>query len=74
MKHAGRQQLCGQKNFCKVDLQKFAMEEKRMKRVFEKNRLGNLELKNRLVRSATWEGIATPDGRIGSAVKAEAKR
>lgn len=35
-----------------------------MKRVFETARLGNIELKNRLVRSATWEGIADPDGSV----------
>ena len=34
-----------------------------MKHGFEKVRFGNMELKNRLIRSATWEGIATPDGR-----------
>ena len=33
-----------------------------MRRVFEPVKIGNLELKNRLVRSATWEGIAHPDG------------
>ena len=33
-----------------------------MKHVFEKVRFGNMELKNRLIRSATWEGIAAPDG------------
>ena len=33
-----------------------------MRRVFESVKIGNLELKNRLVRSATWEGIAQPDG------------
>ena len=33
-----------------------------MRRVFEPVKIGNLELKNRLVRSATWEGIAQPDG------------
>ena len=32
-----------------------------MRRVFEPVKIGNLELKNRLVRSATWEGIAQPD-------------
>ena len=32
-----------------------------MKKVFEAVRLGNLSLNNRLVRSATWEGIARPD-------------
>jgi 2,4-dienoyl-CoA reductase-like NADH-dependent reductase (Old Yellow Enzyme family) len=35
-----------------------------MKHVFEKVRFGNMELKNRLIRSATWEGIAAPDGGI----------
>ena len=33
-----------------------------MRRVFEPVKIGNLELKNRLVRSATWKGIAQPDG------------
>ena len=32
-----------------------------MRRVFEPVKIGNLELKNRLVRSATREGIAQPD-------------
>lgn len=35
-----------------------------MKHVFEEVRLGNLRLKNRLIRSATWEGIAGPDGSV----------
>lgn len=35
-----------------------------MKKVFEAAQLGNLTLKNRLVRSATWEGIALADGGI----------
>ena len=35
-----------------------------MKKVFEAVQLGNLSLKNRLVRSATWEGIARPDGSV----------
>lgn len=35
-----------------------------MKKVFETVRLGNLSLSNRLVRSATWEGIARPDGSV----------
>ncbi|MBR7069919.1 MAG: NADH:flavin oxidoreductase [Oxalobacter sp.] len=35
-----------------------------MKKLFETARLGNLILKNRLVRSATWEGLALPDGGI----------
>ena len=33
-----------------------------MRRVFEPVKIGNLKLKNRLVRSATWKGIAQPDG------------
>ena len=33
-----------------------------MKSVFEPVQLNHLYLKNRLVRSATWEGIAKPDG------------
>ena len=35
-----------------------------MKQVFETVKLGDLSLKNRLIRSATWEGIALPDGGI----------
>lgn len=35
-----------------------------MKQIFETIKLNNLTLKNRLVRSATWEGIAKPDGGI----------
>lgn len=35
-----------------------------MKKVFEQKQLKNLTLKNRLVRSATWEGIARPDGSV----------
>ena len=35
-----------------------------MKNIFETVQLGNLSLKNRLVRSATWEGIARPDGSV----------
>lgn len=35
-----------------------------MKRIFEPAELGGLRLKNRLVRSATWEGVAAPDGGI----------
>ena len=36
-----------------------------MKNIFEAVELNNLRVKNRLVRSATWEGIAAPDGSIG---------
>ncbi len=35
-----------------------------MKKAFEPVRPKNLTLKNRLVRSATWEGIAGPDGTL----------
>ena len=35
-----------------------------MKKVFEPIELRNLKLKNRLVRSATWEGLAKPDGSL----------
>ena len=35
-----------------------------MKKVFESVEMKNLTTKNRLVRSATWEGIANPDGSI----------
>ena len=35
-----------------------------MKKIFEAVRMNNLTVKNRLVRSATWEGIANPDGGI----------
>lgn len=35
-----------------------------MKKIFEPVDLKNLNIKNRLVRSATWEGIANPDGSI----------
>jgi 2,4-dienoyl-CoA reductase-like NADH-dependent reductase (Old Yellow Enzyme family) len=31
-------------------------------RVFERTRINNIELENRFVRSATWEGLATDDG------------
>ena len=35
-----------------------------MKKIFNPIELKNLSVKNRLVRSATWEGIANPDGSI----------
>ena len=35
-----------------------------VKKVFEPVDLKNLKLKNRLVRSATWEGLVDPDGRL----------
>ena len=34
------------------------------KKIFEPARLGNLELKNRLIRSATWRGLADEAGHI----------
>lgn len=37
-----------------------------MKHIFEPVKMNHIELKNRLVRSATWEGIARPDGSISS--------
>lgn len=35
-----------------------------MKKIFESAALKNMPLKNRLIRSATWEGIANPDGSV----------
>lgn len=35
-----------------------------MKKIFESVTLKNMTLKNRLIRSATWEGIANPDGSV----------
>ena len=35
-----------------------------MKKIFEEVELKNLTARNRLVRSATWEGIANSDGSI----------
>jgi len=35
-----------------------------MKKIFEAVERNNLRVKNRLVRSATWEGIAALDGSI----------
>jgi 2,4-dienoyl-CoA reductase-like NADH-dependent reductase (Old Yellow Enzyme family) len=34
--------------------------------LFQETRIGNLALKNRFVRSATWEGMAESDGRVSS--------
>ncbi|MEA2021002.1 MAG: NADH:flavin oxidoreductase, partial [Candidatus Caldatribacteriota bacterium] len=33
-----------------------------MKKLFETSKINQMELKNRFVRSATWEGMANPDG------------
>ena len=35
-----------------------------MKKIFEPVELKHLTVRNRLVRSATWEGIADPDGNL----------
>ena len=35
-----------------------------MAMIFESTNLAGLELTNRLVRSATWEGLADPDGGV----------
>jgi len=35
-----------------------------MKKIFEPIECNHLKLRNRLVRSATWEGIARPDGSV----------
>lgn len=38
------------------------------KSVFETTTINGLELRNRLVRSATWEGLADPDGGVNGAL------
>jgi 2,4-dienoyl-CoA reductase-like NADH-dependent reductase (Old Yellow Enzyme family) len=35
-----------------------------MKSIFESTTINGLELRNRLVRSATWEGLGSPDGSV----------
>lgn len=35
-----------------------------MKNLFEKNKIGNIELKNRFIRSATWEWMASEKGHL----------
>ena len=39
-----------------------------MKTIFDEVKLGNLPLKNRLIRSATWEGMADEDGHMPDAL------
>jgi 2,4-dienoyl-CoA reductase-like NADH-dependent reductase (Old Yellow Enzyme family) len=39
-----------------------------MKSIFETTTINGLELKNRLVRSATWEGLGDPDGGVNDRV------
>lgn len=41
-----------------------------MKELFEKTRINQMELKNRFVRSATWEGLANPDGSCSGKITA----
>lgn len=35
---------------------------KAMRQLFERTKINQMELKNRFIRSATWEGLANPDG------------
>jgi len=35
-----------------------------MRELLEETTLGNIQMRNRLVRSATWEGLADPEGRV----------
>lgn len=39
-----------------------------MNTLFDETTIGNLTLKNRFVRSATWEGLATPEGEVTPAL------
>jgi 2,4-dienoyl-CoA reductase-like NADH-dependent reductase (Old Yellow Enzyme family) len=39
-----------------------------MAKIFETTHIGGIELKNRLVRSATWEGLASADGKVTPAL------
>ncbi|MGL5901163.1 MAG: NADH:flavin oxidoreductase [Cetobacterium sp.] len=39
-----------------------------MKKLFEKTQLKNLELKNRFIRSATWEAMAEKDGHLNKSI------
>ena len=38
-----------------------------MKKIYEPFHMNNIDMKNRLVRSATWEGIANQDGSVTEA-------
>ncbi len=40
--------------------------EKTEKKIFEEAHIGNMSLKNRLIRSATWEALAGEDGSLGN--------
>ena len=41
-----------------------------MKRIFENTEIKGLNLANRLIRSATWEGLADEQGRVGDGLAA----
>lgn len=41
-----------------------------MKTLFDKSKIGNLKVKNRLFRSATWEKLASEDGRLNTEIYA----
>lgn len=45
---------------------KFVKEINAVKQIFETVKINRLKLKNRLIRSATWEGIANSDGSVNS--------
>ena len=45
------------------------MNKNSIKKIFEPLKLNNLTLRNRLLRSATWEGIASEDGSINQKKK-----
>ncbi len=39
-----------------------------MKNIFDKTNLGNLQLKNRLIRSATWEALSDERGHFSGEI------
>lgn len=45
---------------------RFVKEVLTVKKIYEPVKMNHIELKNRLIRSATWEGIANPDGSVTS--------